>query len=1124
MRRRSYFSRPRARRSIAAVTTAASVSAFLAAVVLAPPAVAATSNPNPSAGPRRSATRLPFSISGTASVSVDVGTGNALFTDNLLTLPGVREDVGITLSYNSSVFGTATPSSVTGDTGSGWAISGFDQRVTSNSDGSVTYYGPGGLTGVFTPNGSGGYVTPSQFRADLTGSQSAGYTLTGHSTQDKLTFNSSGRLTKDTDRNSNVTTYNYDPYGNPSSIVSSRGPVAGRTASFTTSGGKITKITQTSGSLTRSVSLAYTSGGHLASVTDTVGGTTSFSATDEGASTAGPDTGEVKQITNPRGKSTYLVATSGQITKVSQFNPPIDGGAGESVTRLSYASATQTLVADPTTNQSQAVSAVPHTTYTINSSTKLVTSATDPNGHQVGRSYTGNSNVASTTPAAGGSTSFTYGKNSGESLTNVATPGGAAGSAQYNNTGGNAYLPSSSTDDAGNTLTNTYDTNGNQTGSAQGASGPAAKVTYNSNGTPATSASPGAATGVTTNYSYGNSDGDLTGITAPSNSSLGSRSYTWDGFGRLATATDGAGHTITYSYDGADRITKVQYSDGTHEVDYHYDANGHVTQRVDANGTTTYTFDDLGHLLTTSNSANGNTVTSTYDLAGALASSTDGLGVTSYSYDAAHQLTQMAYPQGGSTLYAEFANDSNGKRTDVWLQSNSGHTTWAAHEHFSYDNSGRISTVLGQNGPATGPTTVENETLCYAAGVAPTSCTSTPAAADRSNIQSTYESVSGETNTYTYDDHDRLTKDAVTGGSNPRTYTYGYDVSGNRTSSSVTGSSPTSQSLAYNDANQIKTSGYSYDGAGNLTTSPARTATFNAAGQQTSSTVAGTTSSYTYAGTNENEVLSEAIPNDHTYNLSYGRPDKNGLPEVDTVSVAGVGTGYVLSDPSGQPIMLSTSSGNTLLYLYDGIHNPIGLSTSFSTTAQAFRYDPYGGVTTTNNSGYASSYENPYTFGEGLLDRATHEVKFGRRFYNPTTGNWTQQDTLNAPLDPSNGNRYEYAADNPINVMDAMGRFSLSVSGCFAYVCAQVNVGTDSSGDLTGGGGIGLGTGEDGSGESIGATASGADIESGPYASAGCSVGNVEAGVSATESGASADVQASTTSSGECSGFVGYNG
>ena len=524
-----------------------------------------------------------------------------------------------------------------------------------------------------------------------------------------------------------------------------------------------------------------------------------------------------------------------------------------------------------------------------------------------------------------------------------------------------------------------------------------------------------------TSYGY-DAGANLTSITPPANSSLGARSYTYDGYGRLATATDGAGHTITYSYDDLDRITQVAYSDGTGSVSYTYNKEGHVTQRVDGSGTTSYRYDDLGHLLSVSNTANGNTITYTYDLAGALASSTDGAGTTSYGYDNAHQLTSMTYPEGSQTLTTVFANNANGQRTDVWLEANADHSTWKAHEHFGYDSSGRITTVLGQNGPASGPTTVENETICYAAGVSPQSCGNPAPAADRHDVQSTYESVSGETNTYSYDDHDRLTKDVVTGGPNPRTYSYGYDAAGNRTSSTVTGNNPSSQSLSFNDGNQIASSGYRYDGAGNLTTSPTRTATFNAAGQQTSATVNGATTSYTYAGSNENELLSETIPNDHTYTLTYGRPDANGVPTVDTVQVSGVGTGYVLSDPTGQPVMLQTKNDTTCLYLYDGIHNPIGLSTSHQVTAQAFRYDPYGGVTNTTNQGNTSSYENPYTFGEGLLDRATSEVKFGQRFYNPTTGAWTQQDTLNAPLDPANANRYEYAADNPINGVDPTGR------------------------------------------------------------------------------------------------------
>src|SRR6478672_406708 len=99
------------RRTIAGVAVATTVVGGL--VAFAAPAGAA-SNPTSAAGARRNATRLPFSVSGTASFSVDVATGNVLFTDQLVTLPGVTSSVPVQLWFNSSVFGTSTPSAVTG--------------------------------------------------------------------------------------------------------------------------------------------------------------------------------------------------------------------------------------------------------------------------------------------------------------------------------------------------------------------------------------------------------------------------------------------------------------------------------------------------------------------------------------------------------------------------------------------------------------------------------------------------------------------------------------------------------------------------------------------------------------------------------------------------------------------------------------------------------------------------------------------------------------------------------------------------------------------------------------------------------------------------------------------------
>src|SRR5205814_760227 len=45
----------------------------------------------------------------------------------------------------------------------------------------------------------------------------------------------------------------------------------------------------------------------------------------------------------------------------------------------------------------------------------------------------------------------------------------------------------------------------------------------------------------------------------------------------------------------------------------------------------------------------------------------------------------------------------------------------------------------------------------------------------------------------------------------------------------------------------------------------------------------------------------------------------------------------------------------------------------------------------------------------------------GSRYYDPTTGRFTQQDPVTNPLDPSSWNRYAYSGDDPINFGDPTG-------------------------------------------------------------------------------------------------------
>lgn len=1008
----------RARSWSSVVSVLAVTAGTLVAVTVAAAPASAVANPAPAAGERRSATRLNFSVSGTASLSVDVGSGNALFTDRLISLPGVTGDVPISLYYNSSVEDSTLPSAVTAHAGSGWSITGFDQRLIANSDGSVTYLGPGGLTGVFTPNGAGGFLPPMQFRADLKTVTGGGWTLTTHTNGEVLTFTADGRLGSDKDRNGNTTTYSYNASGTPTGVTSSRGLDQPRTLTIANTAGRLTTFTQSDGSQSRTVTLGYDSGGELVSVTDLAGGVTSFT---DSTGSADP----VSSITNPDGASTTLSFGSGKVSQVDQSNA---AGAGTSTTRLTYPSATQTLVADPNTDQSQSVASVPHTTYTLDpSGSQLVRTATDPDGHTRSRGYTTLQDIASSKPAAGGGTTFDWSANGGESLISAKNDAGATESAAYGNTApATKYLPSSTTDDSHNSLSYTYDGQGNQQTTTQGPSGPPATVTYNTDGTVKTSQSPGAATGVQTSYGY-DSLHNLSTITAPTGTSLGQRAYSWDSYGRLHTASDGRGNTSTYNYDDADRITAIHSSNAaTADVTYGYDRENRLIRRVDGNGTTTYSYDDLGRLTSTANTAGGGTISYSYDLAGSLATETDAHGTTTYGYDAAHLLLSMTYPKGTGTAVTRFKNDDNGRRTDTWLATNAINTTWAAHSQTVYDTAGRVQTVLGQRGPATSATTVVNQTTCYAAGAVAPACDRTDTTADRTKIRWVSDAVSGETTTYTYDTAGRLTQAAVTGGTNPRTYAYGYDAAGNRTSSSVTGTSPSSQSLTFNAGNQISSTGYAYDGSGNQTAQPGHTAAFNGNGQQTSTVTGGTTTTYSYAGVDQNELLSQTTQTGGgpTYAYTYGRTDRNGLPIIQTetrTSGTSVATAYIAHDPTGVPVMIQTSTGTVALYLYDGRNNPIGLLTDFNSTAYVYSFDPYGTATLTANSGGSGVSENPYLYGGGLQDRATGHLKFGARWYDPATGTWTQQDTRDTPLDPGNANRYQYAAADPINNADSTG-------------------------------------------------------------------------------------------------------
>ena len=965
-------------------------------------------------GSRPSATQIPFSISDQVSAAVDVATGNLTVSNSSLSLRGVTGDVAISQTYNlmgAPIGSTTVPSA------KNWTVGIDGVGYLSQGTGSVVYTTGDGSTWAFTPvsGSTTAFTSPAGFKQDLVAS-ATNYTLTNRISRQVVTFNLNGQPTSIADRNGNATTIAYTG-ANPTSVVSSAGPVAARTASLSYNSTTFTlTVSQSSGTLSRNIKYVKNSASNLVSIVDALGKTTTFTYSGTRIATITAPTGQV---------TTFTYGTTGKVERVAQANTST-GSPGTSTTRISYPSATQTLVAGPNTDQALAITAVPRTTYTVDSASKLVTAATDPMERNRAATYTANADVFTATSGAGataGTSTAEYGANNGESATKTTSPGGASKSAAYTNTAAaTKYLPSSTTDDGANSTTFTYNGSGNALTSTN-ALAATATLTYNTNGTIATATAPGNGTNKTV-YAH-NTNNQLSTVTPVTGAGLVARTFTYDDFGRTKTATNGRNQTITYGYDLQDRLLTTAFSEGTATVVNSYTDTGLLASRQDANGITQYSYDRLSRLTSRQNSFAGGIINYSYDRASNLTTVIDSRGTTTNAFDASGVPTQITYKKGTGTQILGFTTDNRGRRTDSYLATNAARTVWAAHTHNDYDTSGRVSRVIAELGPATGPTITMDTSYCYN-NATPAPLCSAGISGDRSRLQWSINNLTGQITTYTYDGGGAITQVAQSGGTAPNsTWAYTYDSRGNRLTATTTGATTASQTFTANPANHISNTGYEYDGGGNLITDPDGTYSYNGADQMKVVNKAGATNFYRYAGASQNEVL-EQEKSGVTYQLVYGRKDQQGQPVVEQVKItnsSGTNTAYLENDPvTGEPLILRTSSGNADLYVYSGTGNPVALLTDFFTETFAYTYDPYGVPISTSGGTGIAIQQNPFLFAGGIQDRATGWIKFGARWYNPATGRWTQQDTLDNPLNPKNANRYAYAGNDPVNNQDPSGR------------------------------------------------------------------------------------------------------
>ncbi|MGW1894199.1 IPT/TIG domain-containing protein [Streptomyces sp. NPDC002004] len=592
-----------------------------------------------------------------------------------------------------------------------------------------------------------------------------------------------------------------------------------------------------------------------------------------------------------------------------------------------------------------------------------------------------------------------------------------AGTAKARQTGTTAFdgpydQPSKSTDALGNLTSFTYDgrdlqtatdPEGRKTAFAYEPDGQVKTVTDNAN--------------AVTEYSYRHGD-----LAAVKDSEGRTTTQFTDAAGRISALTDEAGSRTTVSYDKLNQSREVTDPLGsTTALDY--DANGNLTTLTDArDNTTTWTYDAADRAKTATDPL-GAQASFEYDAAGHLKKATSRSDqAATAEYDLLGRPTAAKYGvnavgQAESTVtYGYDGNDRLKQITD----------SQAGNQSFTYDDYDRLTTTTGPTG-AVGYTydNADRRTTMTAAA------TTTSYGYDKSSILTSVKTGTQDV-AFKLDAAGREKTASLPGGI---TRTTGYDTTGMTKSIAYAQGTKTIGDLSYTrddrtlqtgltgslakvalpaaesgtqfgKDNRITTYGgrdFTYDADGQLKNDGLRTYTWNARGELTGLTKAGTASTFGYDPLGER--LSKTTGGATNRFLTDGT---NPLVEQDAS-----GTAKATVATSGLDEFLTrTEGGKTQVYLTDALGTVVGLANSDGTVATTYTYDPNG---TPTASGTASS--NPYTF-TGRENDGTGLLYYRNRYYDTQTGRFISQD----PVGQAGGtNLYQYALSSPTTYTDPTG-------------------------------------------------------------------------------------------------------
>ncbi len=126
---------------------------------------------------------------------------------------------------------------------------------------------------------------------------------------------------------------------------------------------------------------------------------------------------------------------------------------------------------------------------------------------------------------------------------------------------------------------------------------------------------------------------------------------------------------------------------------------------------------------------------------------------------------------------------------------------------------------------------------------------------------------------------------------------------------------------------------------------------------------------------------------------------------------------------AGGLLLIRETKGNvtTDLYpLYDGSGNVIALADPTGTLQAEYAYGPFGELIHARGPKAQSC---PFRFATKYYDQETGFYNFGRRFYDPVTGQWLSREPLG---EKESLNLYSYCGNDPINYVDVDGLWRIN--------------------------------------------------------------------------------------------------